>query len=372
MASSTSNLDSEEITFFLASLRGGGAERVMLTIINELASKGFQVSLILLRAEGPYLSDVHKSVVVTDIGVNRAVLSLPFMIRYFRKYKPNVVLSALPHINLVTCWARRFSGVESKIIITEHNTLSRSVKHATTTRGRWLPLFMRLTYRSADTIIAVSNGVADDLSTMLKLRRNQINVVYNPVVSEHLRNNSNEPADHPWLTSHKVPVILGVGRLTEAKNFNALIHAFSIVVASIPAKLIILGEGEQRDSLEAIIGQLDLADKVDLPGFTNNPYPYMKCADLFVLSSIWEGLPTVLIEALSCGAKVVSTDCPSGPREILENGKWGTLVPINNVEALANAIICSLEHASHFPDPRSWEQYTVKNSLSQYNKFIFN
>ena len=235
-----------------------------------------------------------------------------------------------------------------------------------------MPLFMRLTYRSADTIIAVSNGVADDLSTMLKLKRNQINVIYNPVVSEHLIKNSREPVDHPWLTSNKVPVILGVGRLTEAKNFNALIHAFSIVVASIPARLIILGEGEQRDSLETIIDQLNLADQVDLPGFTNNPYPYMRCADLFVLSSIWEGLPTVLIEALSCGTKVVSTDCPSGPREILENGKWGTLVPVNNAEELANAMIFSLEHASHFPDPQSWEHYTVKNSLSQYNKFIFN
>ena len=370
MLSSFSFSGYKKVTFFLSSLRGGGAERVMLTLINELASSGFEVTLVLLRAEGPYLTDVHTSVVTIDIGTSRALFSLYFMIRYFRKHKPTVVVSALPHINIVTCWAQRLSRIESKIIITEHNTLSSSVKNATTRKGRWLPVFMRLTYPLADTIIAVSKGVADDLSTVLKLPRNQINGIYNPVVSEQLKHNAEKPVDHPWLKSKTIPVVLGVGRLTEAKNFGALIHAFSIVTANIPARLIILGEGSQRSTLEAIVHQLNLVDKVDLPGFAENPYPYMKRSSLFVLSSIWEGLPTVLIEALSCGTKVVSTDCPSGPREILENGKWGTLVPIDDVKELANAMINSIKERSHYSNPQSWEQYTVQNALSRYTKFI--
>ena len=371
MPSNTIPAKSRNVSFFLASLRGGGAERVMLTIINELALRGIKVTLILLRAEGPYLSEIHKSVTVVNIGRKRAILGLPFMISFLRKNKPDVIISALPHINMVTCWAQRISQTKSKIIITEHNTLSRSVKYAVTIRGRWLPFFMKLSYPLANTIVAVSNGVADDLSNMLKLSRADIKVIYNPVVSDFLIKNSQKQIYHAWLESEKTPVILGVGRLTEAKNFASLIKAFSILVEIIPAKLIILGEGKQRDHLENMIKQLNLNDKVDLPGFIENPYPYMKKCELFVLSSIWEGLPTVLIEALSLGTKVVSTDCHSGPREILENGKWGTLVPINNVNSLAKAMCESIQKNPNPVDSEAWQKYTVRNVISRYHKLIF-
>jgi glycosyltransferase involved in cell wall biosynthesis len=371
MPSKTILAKSSNVSFFLASLRGGGAERVMLTIINELASSGAKVTLILLRAEGPYLNKIHKSVKVVNIGRQRTILSLPFMVHYFRKNKPDVVISALPHINMVTCWAQRISRIKSKTIITEHNTLSRSVKYSTTIRGRWLPFFMKLTYPLADTVVAVSNGVADDLSNMLKLPRADITVVYNPVVSDFLVKSSQKKIDHAWLESERTPVILGVGRLTEAKNFATLIKAFSILVENIPAKLIILGEGKQRGHLENIIKQLNLTDKVDLPGFIENPYPFMKKCELFVLSSIWEGLPTVLIEALSLGAKVISTDCHSGPREILEDGKWGTLVPINNVNSLAQAMLDSLQKNTNPAESEAWQKYTVQNVISRYQQLIF-
>jgi len=370
MTSSSSSYRSREITFFLASLRGGGAERVMLTIINEFASRGCKVDLVLLRAEGPYIKDVHESVTLVNIGANRALFSLPFMIRYFMRNKPRIVLSALPHINMIACVAQRLSFVKSRIVITEHNTLSKSVMHATTIRGRWLPIFMRLIYPLAHTIIAVSNGVAEDLSTVLALPKSRISVIYNPVVTKSLKQQAEIPVTHTWLQSDRIPVVLGVGRLTKAKNFETLIQAFSIVLETISAKLIILGEGEERSNLENLVRQLNLVNEVDLPGFTENPYSYMKRAKLFVLSSLWEGLPTVLIEALSCGTQVVSTDCPSGPREILENGKWGTLVAVNDGQALANAMIDAIKNPSYFSNPESWSEYTLKNILLQYEKIL--
>jgi len=229
---------------------------------------------------------------------------------------------------------------------------------------------MRLIYPLAHTIIAVSNGVAEDLSTVLALPKSRISVIYNPVVTKSLKQQAEIPVTHTWLQSDRIPVVLGVGRLTKAKNFETLIQAFSIVLETISAKLIILGEGEERSNLENLVRQLNLVNEVDLPGFTENPYSYMKRAKLFVLSSLWEGLPTVLIEALSCGTQVVSTDCPSGPREILENGKWGTLVAVNDGQALANAMIDAIKNPSYFSNPESWSEYTLKNILLQYEKIL--
>ena len=360
-----------DISVFLASLRGGGAERIMLTIANELASRGFQIDLVLANAEGPYLTEINPSIQLIDLRAKRVLLSLPFMIRYLQQNKPTAILSALPHINIVAILARFFSGIDSKVVLTEHNTLTKSVENSTTRRGRWLPFLMRIAYPFADNIVAVSTGVADDLATRINFSRSRIIVIYNPVVTETLIRQLQGEIPHRWFSSEQPPVILGVGRLTAAKNFSHLIHAFSIVRKQRKARLVILGEGAERPSLETLIRQLGLSGEVELPGFTDNPYIYMKRSRVFVLSSLWEGLPTVLIEALFCGTQVVSTDCPSGPREILEEGKWGALVPIEDVDALAFAILEAIDHRAPSPNSDTWNKYTVDTIIAEYETVLF-
>jgi glycosyltransferase involved in cell wall biosynthesis len=195
----------------------------------------------------------------------------------------------------------------------------------------------------------VSVGVADDLAETIAFPRHRITVVYNPIVTAALIARSHETIAHPWLVPGAPPVILAVGRLTLPKDFPTLIRAFARLRAGRSARLVILGEGELRDELEALVAELGLTADVALPGFTDNPFSWMRRSALFVLSSAWEGLPTVLVEAMACGTPVVSTDCRSGPAEILEGGKWGRLAPVKDVEALAAAMATTLEETEH-PD----------------------
>jgi glycosyltransferase involved in cell wall biosynthesis len=230
-----------------------------------------------------------------------------------------------------------------------------------------MPLLIRLFFPKAHAIVAVSNGVADDLSRVSGISRQSIRVIYNPVVSSTLIAKSTEPACHPWLSNDRIPVVVGMGRLTRQKSFETLIHAFATVRSQIPSRLIILGEGEERPFLERLMMNLGIAEDVDLPGFISNPYPFLSKASLFVLSSRWEGLPWVLIEALACGSKVVSTDCPSGPREILDNGAFGQLCPVENVSAMATAMIRALTGEFVAANPANWlDLFSLETNSARY------
>ncbi|NLO89188.1 MAG: glycosyltransferase, partial [Clostridia bacterium] len=187
-------------------------------------------------------------------------------------------------------------------------------------------------------VVAVSQGVADDLVKTTGLMRELIKVIYNPIVTPELLEKAKESIGHPWFKPGQPPVILSAGRLTAAKDFPTLIHAFARVRAERLARLMILGEGEERPNLESLVRELGLESDVSMPEFVENPYAYMARAAVFVLSSAWEGFGNVLVEAMAVGTPVVSTDCPSGPAEILEGGKWGKLVPVGDVEKLAKAL----------------------------------
>jgi glycosyltransferase involved in cell wall biosynthesis len=206
---------------------------------------------------------------------------------------------------------------------------------------------MRQTYHRADGVIAISCGVADDLAAAIDMPRDHIQVIYNPAFLPNVIENSKLALLHPWFAPHEPPVILAAGRLTAAKDFSTLIRAFARLHSVRAARLVILGEGEQRDKLEVLLKELDLASDVALPGFVDNPFAWMRRSALFVLSSAWEGFGNVLVEAMACGLPVVSTDCPSGPAEILENGRWGRLVPVGDVEALAAAMCATLDESEH-------------------------
>ena len=358
-----------KVALFLPSLRGGGAERVMVNLARGFSEKGLDVDLVLAKAEGPYLSQVPPEVRVIDLHSSRVLASLPGLVRYLRREQPGALLSTLNHANIVALWAKRLAGVQTRVVVREANTESVSSVHSQSLRGRIMPFLTRCFYPWADAVIAVSQGVAEDLAKTTRLPIERIRVIYNPVVTPELLEKAKEPINHPWFAVGEPPVVLSVGRLTRQKDYPTLIRAFVLVHKEQPVRLIILGEGEERPKLEALIQGLGLDGEVSLLGFVDNPYTYMAKAAVFVLSSTWEGLPNALIEAMAVGTPVVSTDCESGPREILENGKWGKLVPVGNVEALAVAILESLEDNSQ----RSVERvafFRLDEVIKQYAKVM--
>lgn len=337
------------IAIFMPSLRGGGVERVMLLLAQAFAVRGLEVDLVLASAEGPYLKDVDESVRIVDLKRRRILTSLPALAKYLKARQPLAMISAMAHANVVAVWAKLISGAPTSVLVTEHVNLSRAQLEASNVRQHLVPWFMRLSYGHADRIVAVSGGVADDLAKAINIPRERIEVVYNPVESHHLATLCNAELSHPSLPDDSIPFILATGRLHPQKDFSTLIRAFAHLRKDRRARLVILGEGGQRGDLEALIESLGLTGEILLPGFVDNPYAWMRRASLFVLSSAYEGFGIVLVEAMACGTPVVSTDCPSGPAEILENGRWGALVPVADVAALANAMSSSLDSDDH-PD----------------------
>jgi glycosyltransferase involved in cell wall biosynthesis len=269
--------------------------------------------------------------------------SLPRLTYYLRKANPDVVLSAMDHANIVAILAKKFTGVDSKVLVSTHSMLTHSSIGSSDYRQRLVPFFMRWIYPMADEIICVSNAVRESLVSITDLPVERMHVIYNPVPTAHLRIMSKCDIDHPWFTSGGAPVILGVGRLVPEKDFSTLIQAISLIKTIRPVRLVILGEGKERPKLENLIERLDLLEEVTLLGFTKNPYAYMSRASVLALTSLWEGLGLVLIEAMACGTPVVSTDCPGGPPEILNHGQYGALVPIRDSEKLASAILNMIE-----------------------------
>jgi glycosyltransferase involved in cell wall biosynthesis len=359
----------ERIAFFLPGLYEGGAERIVLNLAKGVAGRGYSADLVLARAEGPFMSQVPELVKVVDLKAARVLTSVPPLIHYLEREKPAALLSAL-FANVIALISHRLSGLPRRVVISEHNCLSSVTQNQADPRWQFYPKLAGWFYPWADEIIAVSNDVADDLARTTTIPRDRIQVVYNPVVTCDLRGKSEEALDHPWFKAGEPPVILSVGRLTAQKAFDLLIQAFSHVRKKRSVRLLILGEGEERKKLESLIRQLRLEQDVSLLGFVQNPYPYMAQAALFVLSSRWEGLPTVLIEALYLGIPIVATDCPGGSREILKGGKYGRLVPADHPQMLADSIEACLD--SHLPHPsrESWESYDLDFVVDRYLELL--
>jgi glycosyltransferase involved in cell wall biosynthesis len=301
-----------------------------------------------------------------DLKADRVLLSLPALVRYLRRERPDVMLSTLDYANIIALWARRLAGVPEKVVVNEQNTISLTSQHSVQRRQRLVPRLVKHFYPWANHIIGNSQGVADDLSKVIGLPSRHIQVVYNPVVTPELQARAKALPNHPWFGPGQPPVLLAVGRLTMQKDFPTLIQAFAQVRQRQPARLLILGEGPDRPALEAMVKNLNLEQDVSLLGFVENPYAYMARASLFILSSRWEGLPTVLIEALSCGIPVIATDCPSGPREILADGQYGALVPVQDAPALAETIGLALKGETPRPSRESWQPYELETVLDRY------
>jgi glycosyltransferase involved in cell wall biosynthesis len=360
----------ERLAFFLPGLYEGGAERVVLNLAKGIAECGYPVDLVLARAEGPYMTQIPDAVRLIDLKAPRVLGSVPALVKYLRHERPTALLSGM-FTNVIAIWARRLCGVPGRLVITEHNTLSSVVKGKSDLRWQVYPKLARSFYPWANSIIAVSKDVADDLTQVAKISPDLIQVIYNPIVTPDLQRKSEEPLDHPWFRVGEPPVILAVGRLTDQKAFDVLIQAFSYVNKVHPARLLILGEGENRPALESLVRQLGLEKDVSLIGFVQNPYPYMAHASLFVLPSRWEGLPTVLVEALYMGAPIVATDCPGGSREILKDGQFGRLVPVDEPFILSQAIEDSMNNHPSYRSEESWQPYSLDFVVGRYVNLLF-
>jgi glycosyltransferase involved in cell wall biosynthesis len=361
---------SKRVALLLGALTAGGVERVMLNLAEAFCERKLRVDLVVTRAEGEYAGRVPAGVRVFDLRAKRVLAAIPALVRYLRSAHPDAILSAQKHVNCIAVGARELAGLDTRLLLSIHSNLSQNTKNATTITERLLPTVMRWCYPRADRVVAVSRGVAEDLAAQLGFRPESIDVVHNPVVKQELPEQADRPVSHSWFRTGAPPVILGVGRLTPAKDFGTLIRAFARVRKRFDHRLVILGEGPERGRLEGIIEGLGLSKCADLPGYVDNPYAYMSRAAVCVLSSRWEGFGNVLVEAMACGTPVVATDCRSGPREILEDGKWGRLVPPENPEALGKAIIHTVKKPREGTRRRSVD-FSVDRIADRYHGMLF-
>ena len=351
-----------KVSLFLPNLSDGGAARVFALLAEGLAARGIDTEVVLMRAEGPRLAAVRAVVPVIDLDVSATPHGLLPLTRYLRRRRPDVLVTALGHTNIVAVWARRLARVPTAVVITNHLSLPRSIGP----RGRlWFALRAR-SYPLADAIVAVSRDMAADLAEAIGVPRGRVDVILNPVITADLVKLGAAEIEHPWLAEGQPPLLIGIGRLVPQKDFPTLIRAFAKLRRSRPTRLLILGEGGERTELETLVRELGIADDVALPGFVENPYAYLSRSAVFVLSSLYEGLPTVIIEALALGTPVVSTDCRSGPREILEGGALGRLVPVRDPEALATAIGATLDQRPAAAPPELLQPYRQAEAVDCY------
>lgn len=379
MPKTEKNVASRHITFFLPHFPAGGQEQVTLSLMKGLADRGHRVELLLERQEGAYLARVPATIPVTALprrsrwsGYRRllsgwpsegfrhlagslglAPRSIPLhrligLVDYLETSRPDILISAHDRAPLLALWAAGIARHRVATMVIEHSLFSHNLAAARGDARTYTVMQQRLTlmrrlYPLADSLVAVSNGGAADLADSLGLTHDAVRTIHNPVVTPELMRRAAERLDDPWLDQNAPPVILTAARLASEKALHVLIDAFARLRAhGHEARLAILGEGPERERLVQRIAERGLEPHVKLPGWVDNPYAWMRSSALFVLSSEFEGLPTTLIEAMACGCPVVATDCPGGTGEILDGGRYGSLVPVGDVAALADAMAQTL------------------------------
>lgn len=393
------------IAVLLPSLEGGGAERSMLNLVQAFLARGREVDLVLCQAKGAYMDEIPQGATIIELPPSGSLrtrwvaamtsprdffaLLRPVLLaskiapeiarirslhEYMEQRRPDVLLSALTYSNLVAIWASQRASIDVPVVVSERIALSTycaSPKNFRKWRWRYLPELVRRTYPGADAVVTVSQQVADDLITNVGLDPHSVAPIYNPVVDDALRASAQQPLEHPWFAAGAPPVILGVGRLTEQKDFATLMRAFAVLRATREARLVILGEGRLREDLAQLADELGIKADVEMPGFVANPFQYMARAAGLVLSSEYEGLPGVLIQAMACGCPVVSTDCPGGSAEILAHGEYGALVTVGDAHEMAQAMLAELDNPTARDSLlRRAEDFSVERATSNYLELL--
>lgn len=328
----------KKVTFFHPYFVFGGVEKTNLRLAKYLISQGYEVDFIALSFS------IHLQKEIEELGIHqvelhakRTLRAIPELKRYIAEERQKYELTFIScqnYANLVAIfsWPKNRDGI--KLIVSERSQVDEFKYNGKAMKGKAIVKLMSWYYRRADVIVANSKETAEDLTS---LTGKKAECIYNPTLSDNYEILASEAVEHPWFQS-EIPVIIGVGRLALPKGFDTLIRAFAILQKKIDARLVILGEGDKREELNDMINELNLQNKVWMPGYEKNPYRFIKKSDLFVLSSLFEGLPNVLIEALALGVPCVSTRCKSGPREILLEGRGGYLVDVGNAQQMADAM----------------------------------
>lgn len=359
----------DKIAFYFATSGHSGVDRAMHNLIPAVARRGYAVDLLHVRKHGPHFEEPPAGVRIIDLGASHVYNSLPAVVRYLRQENPVVMLSDKDRVNRTAFFARLLARVPTRLVFSSGTTLSIELAHRgflDRTIQRWS---FRHLYRRVSNVIVTSEGVKTDMADCTGLPLQHIEVVPSPVVPSELFSAALPKPGHPWFQEGEPPVVLAVGELARRKDFPTLIRAFAEVRKRQRCRLVILGRGRDREKLLALAGELDVAEDVALPGFEPAPYPYMAHAAVFVFTSLWEGLGFVIIEALAVGTPVVATDCPSGPREILQDGTYGRLVPVGDVNAVSAGIEKALTERPRreFLQQAAWP-YEIENSTSAYLK----
>jgi glycosyltransferase involved in cell wall biosynthesis len=357
----------KRLAVLVASLAIGGIGKMRVHLLNEFARRGLAVDLLAARTDSPYMALLAKTVRVIDIGTSHDIFGVPRLAWYLRRQRPDAVLAERIRVNVAALRSRHLARLSTPVFATLNTHLSHQLGSLKPEKKIKHLQLMRRYYPLNDGLIAISQGVAADAAALLDYPRERIQTIANPVVTARLYEQARAPLAHPWLQPGQPPVVLAVGRLEPQKDFVTLIRAFALFHKERDSRLLILGEGKLGPGLKALAGDLGLQGVLDLPGFVDNPYAYMARASLFVSSSAWEGSGNALTEALAVGVPVVATDCPSGPREILQDGRYGPLVPVGDAPALAQAMRQTLDH----PPAAAWlrgaaARFTVEASAERY------
>ena len=361
----------KHVAFLLNDFALGGAERVMITLCNAMAARGIRVQLLLRKKEGPLVGELSDAVETTLLPASgrwrwmRAlaklartspelrtyllarhppgfVRRLPALCDYLQRERPDALVSTLTGDNLLSVWAAELTKVQTRMVLRIATTLSVDFEQSATAAPPISPTLLRRWYPQAHAIVCVSDGVKSDLQSFIGGPLPRLETIYNPLDLERIARLSTLPVTHPWCQGGGPDCIVALGRLEPVKDYTTLLRAFARLDTERPARLVILGEGSEREKLSALAKELGVADRVDLHGDITNPFPFLAHADLYVLSSAYEGCPNALMEAMACGCRVVSTDCPSGPRALLQDGAIGPLAPVGDTDALASAMVSAL------------------------------
>lgn len=331
--------ESKKIFCIIPSLRGGGAERILILLLKYIDRNRFTPALVVFNTENAYKQDLPPDIPIICLNKKnrfdffRLAWNLS---RIIKQGKPSLILSFLTYTNYLTVLARNLVNSKIPLLLSEQSNLTQSLKLQRFKRIK--KILIRNLYPKATDIIAISEGVQEDLITNYKVPKNRCFVIYNGVEIERIREFADEKITHPWFKKD-IPIIIACGRLVAQKNYPLLLKAMSLVLKEKNARLLILGEGKDRSKLGEYATKLDISQNLAFLGFQSNPFKYMSQATVFVLSSSWEGFGNVIIEAMACGTPVISTRCPSGPDEIITDGVNGLLVPVRDVNALANAML---------------------------------
>ncbi|MES9968947.1 MAG: glycosyltransferase [Candidatus Thiodiazotropha sp.] len=357
------------VCLFILKFGDGGVERMMVNIARGLSLIGVRVDFIVKETEAPYLHLLPPEVRVIRFQVVKQKAALPKLIDYLKRDDPDILLSAkILDDQLALKAKRRHTGRTRFFLRPGTALLSRMRARGTHPLRRWLKQRqLRSLFNHADGVIAVSQGVADEVMELSAIDGEKINVIRNPTITPELYRQAEEPVDEPWLAAGQPPLILGIGGLRRQKDFPTLMRAFALVRQQLPCRLMLLGQGNKEGQLLKLAQELGLQDDFRLAGFVANPYAYLKGANLFVLSSLWEGSPNVLTEAMALGTSCVSTDCPSGPHEVTRAGEVAPLVPMGDPERLAAAMLQTLREPL---DPQRLKEavseYTLEKSARGY------